>query len=203
MSQDAPAHIMDSRFVDEPSATGNQRFKHDDRLYVVFDSRPVFNQWKSNEAQRPIYDDTDYITIRIPGNKLSVIQRPVRTQANMDDRQRFPKQWENYKAGKGEEHTGTPLKLMPWLSASRVAEYTFLKMFTVEALANANDEVGQNFMGFQADKQKAMEYMDAANRGMTSAEVDAQLATRDEEIEALKAQVALLAAAKAEEPLEA
>lgn len=157
MANDAPPSVMDSRYVDEASASPSQRFRHDDRLYVVFDSRPVFNQWESNKVDRPIYEDVDYITIRIPGNKLSVIQRPVRTQIGMDDRQRFPKQWENYKAGKGEEHIGTPLKLMPWLKASRVAEYTFLKVFTVEALANCSDEAGQSFMGFQADKKKANE----------------------------------------------
>lgn len=189
----SPPTVMDSRFVDEPSATGAQRFRHDDRLYATFAVKPVFDQHSSNEKGRPIYMDKDFITIIVPGDKHSVVMR----QARQVDIQRFPKQYEAYKAGKEEQQQGTPLGLMPWVSPGRVEEYKFFKIVTVEQLANASDEGGKNFMGFQADKIKAKEYMDAANRGIGVQEMEDKLAIRDNQLTELRAQVDELLALKA------
>jgi hypothetical protein len=185
---------MDSRFVDEASATGAQRFRHDDRLYATFTVKPVFDQHSSNDKGRPIYMDRDFITIIVPGDKHSVVMR----QARQQDIQRFPRQYEAYKQGKEEQQQGTPLGLMPWMSPGRVEEYKFFKIVTVEQLANAADEGGKNFMGFQQDKLKAKEYMDAANRGVGAQELEDQLAKRDNELAELRAQVDELLAAKVE-----
>jgi hypothetical protein len=185
---------MDSRFVDEASATGAQRFRHDDRLYATFTVKPVFDQHSSNDKGRPIYMDRDFITIIVPGDKHSVVMR----QARQQDIQRFPRQYEAYKQGKEEQQQGTPLGLMPWMSPGRVEEYKFFRIVTVEQLANAADEGGKNFMGFQQDKLKAKEYMDAANRGVGAQELEDQLAKRDNELAELRAQVDELLAAKVE-----
>lgn len=191
-----PPSVMDSRYVDESSASGAQRFRHDDRLYATFSVKPVFDQFSSNEKKRPIYLDRDFITIIVPGDKHSVVMR----QARQVDVQRFPKQYEAFKAGKDEQQQGTPLGLMPWISPGRVEEYKFFKIVTVEQLANASDEGGKNFMGFQADKTKAKEYMDAANRGVGVQEMEDQLAKRDLELSELRSQMDELLAAK-ENPL--
>ena len=187
-----PPSVMDSRYVDESSASGSQRFRHDDRLYATFSVKPVFDQYNSNEKGRPIYLDRDFITIIVPGDKHSVVMRQARAQ----DIKRFPKQFEAYKAGKEEQQQGTPLGLMPWMSPGRVEEYKFFKLVTVEQLANASDEGVKNFMGFQADKTKAKEYMDAANRGVGVQEMEDQLAKRDLELAALRSQMDELMAAK-------
>ncbi len=189
----SPPNVMDSRYVDEASATGAQRFRHDDRLYCTFSTKAVFDQFKSNEEGRPIYLDRDFVTIIVPGDKHSVVMRQARPQ----DIQRFPRQYEAYKAGKEEQQQGTPLSLMPWMSPGRVEEYKFFKIVTVEQLANASDEGGKNFMGFQADKQKAKEYMDASQRGVGAQEMEDELASRDAELAELKAQMAELLAAQA------
>ena len=190
-----PPSVMDSRFVDETSATGAQRFRHDDRLYATFTVKPVFDQFASNEKGRPIYLDRDFITIIVPGDKHSVVMR----QARDVDIKRFPRQFEAYKQGKEEQQQGTPLGLMPWMSPGRVEEYKFFKIVTVEQLANAADEGGKNFMGFQQDKLKAKEYMDAANRGVGAQELEDQLAKRDNELAELRAQMDELLAAKSAE----
>lgn len=187
-----PPTVMDSRFVDEPSATGAQRFRHDERLYATFNTKPVFDQHSSNEKGRPIYLDRDFITIIVPGDKHSVVMR----QARPVDIQRFPKQYDAFKSGKEEQQQGTPLGLMPWISPGRVEEYKFFKIVTVEQLANASDEGGKNFMGFQADKVKAKEYMDAANRGIGVQEMEDQLALRDNQLAELRSQMDELLAAK-------
>lgn len=187
-----PPNVMDSRFVDEASATGAQRFRHDDRLYCTFSNKAVFDQYASNEKGRPIYLDRDFITIIVPGDKHSVVMR----QARDVDIKRFPRQYEAYKAGKEEQQQGTPLGLMPWMTPGRVEEYKFFKIVTVEQLAEASDEGGKNFMGFQADKQKAKEYMDASQRGVGAQEMEDQLSERDKEIAELKEQMATLMAAQ-------
>jgi len=187
-----PPNVMDSRYVDEASASGAQRFRHDDRLYASFSIKPVFDQFSSNEKGRPIYLDKEFITIIVPGDKHSVVMRQARHQ----DRQRFPRQYDAFKSGHAEQQQGTPLGLMPWMSPSRVEEYRFFKIQTVEQLAGAADEVGKNFMAFQADKQKAKEYMDAAQRGIGSAELEEKLSTRDRELEELRQMVADLKASQ-------
>jgi len=187
-----PPSVMDSRYVDEASATGAQRFRHDDRLYATFSTKAVFDQHSSNEQGRPIYLDRDFVTIIVPGDKHSVVMR----QARQQDIQRFPRQYEAYKQGKEEQQVGTPLSLMPWMTPGRVEEYKFFKIVTVEQLAAAADEGGKNFMGFQADKQKAKEYMDASQRGVGAQEMEDQLSERDKEIAELKEQMAALMAAQ-------
>lgn len=191
-----PPSVMDSRYVDEPSATGAQRFRHDNRLYATFSVKPVFDQYSSNEKGRPVYLDREFVTIIVPGDKHSVVMRQARPQ----DLQRFPRQYEAFQQGKADQQQGTPLSLMPWITPSRVEEYKFFKIVTVEQLADVADEVGKNFMGLQADKLKAKEYIDASQRGINSQELEDQLKSRDDELALLKAQMAELLAAK-ENPL--
>lgn len=188
----SPSNVMDSRYIDEPSATSAQRFRYDDRLYATFSVKPVFNQYQSNEKQRPVYEDREFITIIVPGDKHSVVMRQAREQ----DKKRFPRQYDAFQAGKAEQQVGTPLSLMPWLTPSRVEEYKFFKIVTVEQLGDVSDEVGKNFMGLQQDKLKAKEYMDAANRGVGAQELEDKLATRDAELATLKGQMAELLAAR-------
>lgn len=187
-----PPNVMDSRYVDEASATAAQRFRHDDRLYATFSIKPVFDQFTSNEKGRPVYVDREFVTIIVPGDKHSVVMR----QARELDKTRFPRQYEAFQQGKEEQQSGTPLSLMPWITPSRVEEYKFFKVVTVEQLAAISDEVGKNFMGLQQDKLKAKEYLDAANRGVGAQELEDKLAERDNELAALKAQMAELLAAK-------
>lgn len=128
----------------------------------------------------------------MPGDKHSVVMR----QARQVDISRFPRQYEAFQAGKEEQQVGTPLSLMPWMSPSKAEEYKFFKIVTVEQLANVADEVGKNFMGLQADKQKAKEYIDASQRGVGAQELEDKLASRDEELALLKQQMATLLAAQ-------
>jgi hypothetical protein len=189
---------MDTREVDEPSATSSQMWRYDDRLFVVFRTKVVFDQLASNEAKRPIYKDQEWISIQAPGNKLSKVDRPIRAL----DLKRFAQRYAAFKEGRTEQQVGTPLKLLPWMPEARVEEYRHFKIHTVEQLATAADAIGQNFMGFQTDKQKAQDYLDAANRGVNAQELEDKLSSRDEEIELLKKQVSLMMAGQAGPPEE-
>ena len=133
------------------------RFAGDDKLYVRFYMKPRINIDKSTAANRPIYEDTEYVEIMSPGEKNSIIQRPAWEQ----DYQRFAKHYALFKQGQKEQEVGTPLKLAPFLTESQVEELSFFKIRTIEHLANMSDPVMQNFMGAREYQQKAQQYLQA------------------------------------------
>jgi hypothetical protein len=93
-----------------------------------------------------------------PGEKLSIIQRPI-DGANPPDSVRFPKHYELFKQGQKEQEVGTPLKVAPFLTESQVEELAYFKIRTIEQLANMSDSVMQNFMGAREYQQKAQQFL--------------------------------------------
>lgn len=136
---------------------GNARYAMDNKLHVQFYSRPMMQHALSQEAGRPIFADIDHVRIMVPGDKLSIVDRI----ASEDDQKRFADRWERYKAGQGEQVVGTRLEVVPWMTRSKVEEYKFFNLHTVEQLAHANDNVGQKFPSFHSDKQRAQAFLEA------------------------------------------
>jgi hypothetical protein len=145
------SQLQDAVTEDQP------RFALDSRLHVQFYLRPVLLTAKSEEAQRPIYQDVEHIRILVPGDKLNIVDRI----ASGDDKQRFAEHYARFRAGRGEEVVGTRLEAVPWVTRSKVEEYRFFGIVTVEQLAEASDSVGQKFPGFQADRLKAQKWLEA------------------------------------------
>ena len=181
---------------DEPSdfsKPDETRFAADNKLYVEFFRKPVMQPGKSREAGRAVYEEVDYVRIHVPGDKSSVIERPLSQQ----DVFRFQDRYNKWKAGQEEAVTGTPLSALPGMNASKVEEYKFFKIITVEQLADANDNLGGKFMSFQSDKQRAKAFMEVAANNAPIEKMNAELQKRDAEIENLRTMVeALQASAK-------
>lgn len=164
------------------------RFSADNKLYVEFYRKPVLQPGKSREAGRAVYEEIDYIRIHVPGDKASVIERPLSQQ----DVFRFQERYNKWKAGQEEAVTGTPLSALPGMSPSKVEEYKFFKLVTVEQLAEANDNLGSKFMSFQQDKQRAKAFMEVARNNAPIEKMNEELQKRDAEIENLKTMVEAL-----------
>jgi len=145
--------------INDPQFDNDQRFAADNKLYVQFYSRPIINGAESEIAQRPIYHDVDCIRIMVPGDKLSIIDR----LASPDDKTRFADHYAKYSAGQQTQLVGTPLEQVPWMSRSKVEEYKYFGIHSVEQLAAASDSVGQRFPGFYADRDKALKFLDTAS----------------------------------------
>ena len=181
---------------DEPSdfsKPDETRFAADNKLYIEFFRKPVMQPGKSREAGRAVYEEVDYVRIHVPGDKSSVIERPLSQQ----DVFRFQERYNKWKAGQEEAVTGTPLSALPGMNASKVEEYKFFKIITVEQLADANDNLGGKFMSFQQDKQRAKAFMEVAANNAPIEKMNAELQKRDAEIENLRTMVeALQASAK-------
>jgi hypothetical protein len=158
------------------------RYSEDKKLFVQFYSRPVQDNIATNEKKRPIFVDADFVKIMVPGDKRTVIDR----MASDEDKQRFPQHFARYKAGQAEQTVGTPLDMLPGMTAGKVEEYKHFGIKTIEMLAEASDSVGQQFMQFNADKNRAKGYLALATDNAAVKEVDARLS---KENEAMKAQL--------------
>lgn len=180
-------------FFDEPSdfaKPDETRFSADNKLYVEFYRKPVLQPGESRVAGRAVFKEVDYIRIHVPGDKGSVIERPVTQQ----DEFRFTDRYAKWKAGQEEAVTGTPLSALPGMTPSKVEEYKFFKLVTVEQLADANDNLGSKFMSFQADKQRAKAFMEVARNNAPIEKMNEELQKRDAEIENLRTMVEALQA---------
>jgi len=172
------------------SKPNESRFSMDNKLYVEFFRKPILQPGKSREAGRAVYEEIDYVRIHVPGDKSSVIERPV----NQQDIFRFQDRYNKWKAGQEEAVTGTPLTALPGMNPSKIEEYKFFKLVTVEQLAEANDNLGGKFMSFQQDKQRAKVFLEVAKNNAPIEKMNEELQKRDAEIENLRTMVEALQA---------
>lgn len=163
----------------------------DKKLFVVFHKGVVLNDAKSLDAGRPVHDDVDMITIRIPGQRDSVVAK-----ADFGYQQRFPRQWAQFKANAEQDISGTQLTEVPWLTPAQIADLKAANIRTVEQLADMSDANAHVFMGFHGLKQRAQAYLDAAAGAAPALKLQAELEKRDAEIEELKTIVGRLVAEK-------
>lgn len=179
---------------EEPSdfiRPNESRFEGDTKLYVEFSRKPKLHPGKSREAGRAVFEEVDYIKIYVPGDKSSVIERPVSEQ----DSYRFQERYNKWKSGQAEAVVGTPLSALPGMTPSKVEEYKYFKVITVEQLAEANDNLGSKFMSFNQDKQRAKAFIEVAKNNAPIEKMNEELQKRDMEIENLKTMVEALQAA--------
>jgi hypothetical protein len=149
----SPLHTLDANNKDT-------LYAGDDKLYVTFDTRAILNPAESTKAGRPIYADTDMITVRTPGSQLTSI---------VDKADRYTKgrpilraKYEAWKTGQEKAASGTPLENFPFLftKPSLIAELKYRNIFTVEQLASLSDSGKQSIMGGHELCLKAQEWID-------------------------------------------
>ena len=129
-------------------------FQGDEKLHVRFFTLPRIDVAESGKANRPIFKDTHYVEMMMPGDKHNIVMEPVWDQ----HKQRFPAKWDAYIKGATQQIVGTPLKVAPFLTPSHIAELEYLKIFTMEQLADLSDSA-MNFMGANEFKQAAKKYL--------------------------------------------
>lgn len=174
----------------EAERMNDSRFAADNKLFVEFFRKPKLHPGKSRDAGRAVYEEIDYVRIYVPGDKSSVVERPV----DSIDSTRFADRYNKWKAGQEDAVIGTPLTALPGLTPAKIEEYKYFKIMTVEQLADANDQLGQKFMGFQADKARAKAFLEVAANNAPIERMNEELQKRDAEIENLKTMVEALQA---------
>jgi hypothetical protein len=165
------------------------QYAGDENLLVRFFKQPYQNATRSEAEGRPIFEELDFIEIRFPGNKLSVIVEKV----NAEHKKRFPDHWRRYAARDTEEVIdGTPLDQWPGVTRSQVEELRFLNVRSLEQLISMADNHSSRIMGINILKSKAKAYLEAAK---LQGEANALLETKrqlDEQTELNKKLVARL-----------
>lgn len=180
--------LDDSSFTDLAFGKPEQNQGHG--LYVVFYQHAVQNSAKTLEEGRPIYEDKDYIRIMVPGDKTTIIERPIRIGAlGKDDNNMFAREYNLYKQGSEQQLIGTPLSEWPVISRSQCKELEFFNVKTVEQLAEMPDTAAQNFVGAGQLRDVAKRFISEAKEGAPLIQMQAELSSRDEKIEALEVQL--------------
>ena len=139
----------------------------DAALVVEFYIRPIQNPFKTTKEGHPVFEDTIYVKIDVPGVKDMQVDRPARS----DDQRRFPKQYQHFvNVTQGDSREiGTPLKEWQQITRSQAEELRALKFHTIEQVANASDQ-NINAMGMMggmspfALREKAREFLSAASK---------------------------------------
>ena len=162
-------------------------------LVVRFEMYPVKDDKASLEAGRPIYNEVEFIDIRIPGDRTLTVHRPVREA----DKRRFAVAYRNWKARGGDEgaSSGTPLKEWPAVSRSQVEELAFFNVRTVEQLAAVTDGNLKNIGPLLALREKARDFVKAATAGAPLQQMRDELEASKREAEMMRKQMAELMAA--------
>lgn len=158
----------------------------DKSVFVKFYMRPKENEAKSAEEGRPIYEDKEYVEIRTPGNATNVVQRPVTDM----DRKRFAHAYRAFKEGETEQVIGTPLVEAPWITRSQVEELAYLRIRTIEHLANVGDDVCTRIPGLFKLKQRAQAMAVKAEQQAPFIQLQKERDEMQAELDALKETVA-------------
>lgn len=156
--------------------------EQDQRLTVQFSMEPVEIHEKSVKEGRPIFEEQEFVTIYVPGDKDNVVFRPVRNS----DKVRFRDKYRAFKEGQTEPETGTPLASLPFMSKAQVLELNYFGVRTAEQLITMNDQNGQKIMGWQQLKSRVKTFLDAAAGAAPAEKLQSELSKRDNEIEALR-----------------
>lgn len=152
----------------------------------IFFTEAVRMDFKSKQAGRDIFEDREFVRILIPGDRRSAPVEPV----NDAHIQRWPREYEAFKAGKAAPVEGTPLSDWPQISRSRVEELAFFHIRTVEQLAAVHDvQLQQLGMGARELRERAKLFLEVAREGtaplsrilarLETAEADVERLTRD------------------------
>jgi hypothetical protein len=165
----------------------------DDSLWVSFGMESHFNDVETRAQGRAVFEMKEYIKIIVPGDTTSIIFRPTRPT----DYERFPNQYQAFKVGQSQQ-TGVPLKGWPHITPAQADELAFFKIVTVEQLASVSDVNAQKFPGLIQLRQKAQLYVDQAKSDAPFERVQAELAQRDEKINAQAAEMEMMRQAIAE-----
>jgi hypothetical protein len=190
-------------------------FEH---LYVEFFMDTIQNMRETAEQGRPIFNNVEYVKVRIAGDKGTVHVAPAHEKAyavregvmgvthRVSYAEMYPEQYKAFKAGLSQAVTGTPIDEAPFLTMANRAELKGVNVFTIEALAGLEktDKLGMNG---DRMREQARAYLKRAEGSAIDGKLLADNEALKADLEVMKAQMAQLLAKKgkedADEPSEA
>jgi hypothetical protein len=154
-------------------------------LYVEFYMHPEQNMEESNKQNRPIFEELPYVMIMVPGDKSTVIRRPVRTGVHPNcDNNRFHNEYVAFLQKEEQPIQGTLLSEWPQITRATCMELEALNVRTVDHLADMPDSLASQYMGMQDLKQKASKWLELTKAEAPMQQLQAELEARDSVIAA-------------------
>lgn len=151
-------------------------------MVAMFFNKPNLNRAKSAEHGRPIFEDTVFVRIHPPGERLNIVERP----AIDADKHRFALQWQQFRDNRQQIPEGTSIDLLYPDQPSVAATLRAAGVHTIEQCAElsgpAIDNVG---MGSQKYVNDSKRYIEMANKGVGAAQFRKELDDRDSQIRTL------------------
>jgi len=172
----------------------------DKSLYVEFTMEAIQNEQRSIEEGRPIFEEKEYVTIRMAGDTKTVRKRPVKLEWEGEvppDNERWPRQYHAFKNQQQQAVDGTPLEQWSLMNKADVMSVKALNIFTVEQLASLGDN-NLNWLGARTWRDKAVAWLEQAQSGSGVAKLQAENEQLKLQMEALKNQMNALLEAKPE-----
>lgn len=111
----------------------------DKRLAIKFYKKAILNKFKSKQEGRQVFEDIDYISILIPGDNTTKIDKKV----TEDEKKRFSVLWDRYQQKQSTIQNGTALGLLPGLSPAQIENLRAYHIDTVEQLAGLGEKAIQ------------------------------------------------------------
>lgn len=140
---------------------GVVEYGNDRNMIAMFYVKSVLVPAKSNEHGRPYHEDQVFVRIHPPGERLNIVDRPVKDS----DKRRWPIQWAQFQQNQEQHPEGTPVDLLYPAHPSVAATLRANGVFTIEQCAElsgpAIDSIG---MGAQRYSNDAKKYLELANR---------------------------------------
>lgn len=154
-------------------------------VHARFYKFPVLNGFKSQAEGRPIYEDKDFVEIRVAGDARETFTSKVRPV----DVERFPEEWAAYQRGDTQKRAGTPLEQWPAMTPAQIKNLEFLNIFTVEDLASLSDaglqKVGMGANKMRSDAQKYLEMARQISIANNNEESQKRIAELEAQVKAL------------------
>jgi hypothetical protein len=104
-------------------------------LVAEFYIRAVENEFQSDLQQRPVFEDKTFIKKWSPGDRTTVIDRPIVES----DKKEFPIQWAAFMNNEQQMMSGVPVDVWHEVTPSQKAEMNAMGFRTVESIAQASD----------------------------------------------------------------
>ena len=144
--------------------TGTVEYGGGDRgMICMFYNKSMHNPAKSQETGRPFYEDQVFVRIHPPGERLNIVDRPLKDT----DKQRWPVQWAQFQQNKQQVPEGTPIDVLYPEHPSVAAVLRAAAVHTIEQCADLSGPAIDNIgMGAQRYVNDSKKYLEAATKGV-------------------------------------
>ena len=172
--------------ADASQTHGQVRFGNAKLNMAIFYTRACHNPVLSEQQGMPIYENKPYVRIQPPGERLNIVDRPVKPE----DKKIWPQAWAQFLAEKTQVPEGTPVEM---LFPNHPAIGEMLKgsgIMTIQQLADASAHAMDNIgMGAQEWQNKAKAYLDSSGQGKEFHTLNKKLEESNQQVRILTEQL--------------